>query len=283
MFGLGKINRDVNNINGISYNIRTEIVYKKENNQCNICRRTFDKLTADHVPPKCMGNTGRILYTNYFNARITRSNVKKGLFQNGLKVESICEKCNNEVLKICDDEIKKLVDSILSAIQRKQYSVELMLRLDLVVKGIIGHLLAMNIGDKYSYYDNELHKIFTDSKTSTHGYHFYILPYFHETKMSVIKETIPYIVNDEDQRMISTIKCYPLMVIISKNVEIIGQNDLMEMIVSTKEIGIGFRLDHSFVPEYPEEYISQSVPRIIGRDNAYSYVAEKMMANKRST
>ena len=115
---------------------------------CNICN-TFGLLTRDHIPPK-----GSIEIKPIVISRLStfagHDNSKTKISRNGLKIRSICGKCNNDLLGgIYDPEFIIFTNQVATSLrltQDHQISLPKLLPVTLktqkVARSIIGHLLA---------------------------------------------------------------------------------------------------------------------------------------------
>ncbi len=107
---------------------------------CRICSKLRD-LSADHVPPKCVGNNVSV------NIRIANS-VKK--LQGGAKFRTICTECNNMLGRNYDVEFKKLYDEM-QYLKKKKYIdfkyAGVTVNPIKLLRSICGHLLAIYFGD----------------------------------------------------------------------------------------------------------------------------------------
>ncbi|TGK83006.1 hypothetical protein EHQ19_08270 [Leptospira montravelensis] len=111
---------------------------------CSLCD-VYSKLTNDHVPPTSLGNKGKYLIYNLPDKS------KSITALNGVKIKSVCYKCNNEILSEYDTEliyfakaVKKFLTSeriLLSPGKSHQVTINS----NKIVKGIIGHLLAGSV------------------------------------------------------------------------------------------------------------------------------------------
>lgn len=106
---------------------------------CRICGQ-YRKFTADHIPPRSCFNNIPIYVNSPYEKRIEK----------GLKVQSICAKCNNEILGGgCDNELKSFatqIDNILKVYRDPnvlafKYT-EIFIDKEKFLRGTLGHLLA---------------------------------------------------------------------------------------------------------------------------------------------
>lgn len=168
-----------------------EILLKKtpDDNICNICLQS-NKLTDDHVPPQCMGNNLLIHYINYFHYILTTDIQYKGISQNGIKYETICSTCNNEKLKIYDDELGKLFSLFQNATISNKISIRLRIKPNKIIRGILGHFISA----KTSHERTISEEIFADAINFPNNpisskLGFYIAPYLSE-QIRVIRDIL---------------------------------------------------------------------------------------------
>lgn len=180
-------------------------------NICNICL-TEHELTSDHVPPKCTGNEGLFHYINLLNYMLGNEIKYKGLSKDGIKYQTICQKCNNEKLKQYDDEINKLYDTFKSVKISNKLSLKLTLKPNKIIRGILGHFLSA----KTSHIRTSSEDIFADAinnplKAVDKSLGFYVIPYFYD-QVRVIRDLfIGY-----NNVLINCIKTYPLAFIVTQ-------------------------------------------------------------------
>ncbi|MCJ7648864.1 MAG: hypothetical protein MUP85_09650 [Candidatus Lokiarchaeota archaeon] len=168
-----------------------EILLEKhpKDNICNICLDVFNQLTGDHVPPKCMGNKGRIHYVDFLNYLLAKPVLYKGFCQNGIKYETICESCNKIKLKAFDDEIKKLFITL-----KKVHNSKIILKLEIkpnkIIRGILGHFLSAKTTHQRSDLEELFAKAVNDVNSEIdNSIGFYVLPYFNK-EIRVIRDLL---------------------------------------------------------------------------------------------
>ncbi|MFJ2988318.1 hypothetical protein ACIPF8_10655 [Collimonas sp. NPDC087041] len=111
---------------------------------CVICG-THGKLTADHVPPKGCGVLPDVILRPLMSADGTLRGPK---IQGGVKFRTICGGCNNTLLgTLYDPELKVFVTDMLTQIMQTANQVyarfvHIKIRTPLVIRALIGHMLA---------------------------------------------------------------------------------------------------------------------------------------------
>lgn len=115
---------------------------------CNICN-TFGPLTRDHIPPKGSVVIKPIIIS-HLSTFVGHDNSKTKISRNGLKIRSICEKCNSELLGgIYDPEFISFTNQVATTLRLTQNHqiflpklIPVTIKTQKVARSIIGHLLA---------------------------------------------------------------------------------------------------------------------------------------------
>ncbi len=180
-------------------------------NICNICLNKSE-LTSDHVPPKCTGNEGLFHYVNLFNYMISKEIKYKGISKDGIKYQTICQRCNNEKLKIYDDEINRLYNTFKNASPSNKLTLRLTLKPNKIIRGILGHFLSA----KTSHIRTALEDIFSKAINNptipiNPNLGFYVVPYFHN-QIRVVRDLLI----DYGKVVINVMKIKPLAFIITQ-------------------------------------------------------------------
>jgi hypothetical protein len=121
-------------------------LFLKQDNICNICRKEFDSLSEDHVPPKgtlvnkkfWINNFGRI-----FTKHEERDNLK--FSQSGIRFKTICRNCNSDL----SEYDKKLIEftkniqlSLFELKDKKLNKIIVNLYPVAVMRSLLAHILA---------------------------------------------------------------------------------------------------------------------------------------------
>lgn len=126
-----------------------------DNGVCLLCGKKVGKMSKDHIPPQCCGNTGRVIMESYAaNANITPVDCKKGLV-----FRTICKECNtllgekyDHVLGAFVKDIRRILESQLIYPYPR---LEIKTQPTRLLKAILGHLVAtmnhINSCDNNSY------------------------------------------------------------------------------------------------------------------------------------
>lgn len=116
---------------------------------CVICGQ-HGLLTRDHVPPQgCVEISNTVLSRLTMEANHGGGQRSTKLIQGGLRFQTLCGRCNSELLGLrFDPELKYFVDNMRTGMQKVALNVVLPrlvrveVNLDLVARSIIGHILA---------------------------------------------------------------------------------------------------------------------------------------------
>lgn len=120
--------------------MKTNVRFSNKSKRCNICSSVFDKLSEDHVPPKCCGNSGDMVMSSYYDEGATINRSKGSTFI------TICSRCNNHLGQNYDgvmgafvNDVKMMIESSLYYPFKSFKFVTNPLRLS---KAVLGHVLA---------------------------------------------------------------------------------------------------------------------------------------------
>ncbi|MBA5604240.1 hypothetical protein H3H36_02545 [Duganella sp. FT3S] len=122
---------------------------KKGKGFCVICGQ-FGELTRDHVPPQgCVQITSAVLSRLMMESQRKEQQHDTIYIQGGLKFQTLCATCNNELLGLrYDPELKHFVDQMRIGMQAVARNVVLprIVRVEaalhLVARSVVGHILA---------------------------------------------------------------------------------------------------------------------------------------------
>ncbi len=190
-----------------------EIKLQKDpvDNICNICCSDKGELTGDHVPPQCMGNKGLFHYVNLYKYMIMNEIKYHGICQNGIKYQTICEKCNNEKLKMYDDEINKMYSSFRKANISNNLTVRLSLKPNKIIRGILGHFLAAKTSHTRTSFEDIFAEAINNPEIPVNpNLGFYVVPYFYN-QTRVIRDLLV----DYGKVVINVMKIQPLAFIVT--------------------------------------------------------------------
>ncbi|EGL0037617.1 metal-binding protein [Escherichia coli] len=117
-----------------------------DNGYCQICGK-YQKLSQDHVPPKCVTLPGAV-EQKLITEVMGKKSIKGVKAHHGSVFKTICSVCNNN-LSIFDSEIKRVTDKLNFKIEcfiRNPFSAYSFISEDIDAKnylrGIVGHVLA---------------------------------------------------------------------------------------------------------------------------------------------
>lgn len=245
-----------------------EILLQKTpvDNICNICLNPRN-LTEDHVPPQCMGNNLLTHYINYFNYLLTKDIQYKGISQNGIKYKTICDSCNNDKLKLYDDELNNLYSSFRNASISNKISIRLRIKPNKIIRGILGHFLSA----KTSHERTASEEIFADAIDNPNSpisaqLGFYIAPYLSD-QIRIIRDML---INGA-QVSINAIKIKPLAFIVTFPKVSLNFADWSRYFNCNleDEYEVEFFGTQECELEYPERYFH---PIIFGKNGAESII-----------
>ena len=146
---------------------------------CNICLKQVEKLSQDHIPPKCCGNYKKVKFRKvYFDEN---NKIKEFISQNGMKFQTICSSCNNELGSKYDKKIQEFMEYVISKISNGEWSFKYNCEdLKFLLKGIIGHIIATTSFEKSSnsLFDQALRNYYLyDEIPEKYELFLYIYPY----------------------------------------------------------------------------------------------------------
>lgn len=133
--------------------------FKREKySKCNICLKEAE-MTFDHIPPQGSIEIQPVEQENIFH-RLTQNQRKFNLSQNGVKFRTICSVCNNERLGTeLDPVLNEFTKSVSLFLKSKltfpQY-IEIETQPNLLIRAILGHLLAAKINIDDSVIDKSI-------------------------------------------------------------------------------------------------------------------------------
>lgn len=143
-------------------------VYEKAtgNTLCNICQRTVDALTEDHVPPKsCLLDPNVELEP--FEHRLQAKKPRLPWSQSGVRYRTICASCNALMGRTYDPALaqfwKRVHDRLRSVIAVAP-TWTIWCNADLVVRAVFGHLLAAITDDAQTTTDQAMRPAVLDPR-----------------------------------------------------------------------------------------------------------------------
>lgn len=127
---------------------------------CNLCQKIVTKLSDDHIPPKGWMKPDKTIVECYpeGSSDDTFRSTKKA---NGLTFKTICASCNNMLGSQYDKALKAFAKSIASVYESpdntfKSFPIET--QPSLVVKAVLGHMLAAKTGFCDTSIDKEIRR-----------------------------------------------------------------------------------------------------------------------------
>ncbi len=114
--------------------------------KCELCGKSFDKLTYDHVPPKVCGNDADL---RGVKQQALIKDYKSGkerpygeLYQGGLKFKTLCSSCNNRLGENLDIELGEFCHQIRAALITGNNKIKISCDISKVVKDVFAHIIA---------------------------------------------------------------------------------------------------------------------------------------------
>lgn len=236
-----------------------------EKGYCRICGN-LDSLTDDHIPPKNCGNSMPVFVENFGGEKI--------ISQNGAKFKTICGSCNNTILGSGPDKElariqKEFRKNYSKLIINPNSSINLKINPKLLSKSILGHLLALFVGDnpkqnlkikpKHSEFSLELREFVLNGKTPENIEIYYWFYPYDEIKINIFFGYIPDIRYSNKKVMGSLFKFEPFaFLIVNKN----GTNAKLphgKLNLNSDEQFIKINLGQIIRKDYPERPGSKGV------------------------
>ena len=150
---------------------------------CNICLNEAN-LTWDHVPPKGGVQLAAVEMQTILQ-RLTKNKNEFTISQNGVKYRTICKKCNEFLGSTYDKAINEFARTVSLYIKSNVILPETILHKifpNLIVKGILAHLLSAKAEIDEVDFDEKIRKIVLDKKSiipSDIHVFYWIYPYEH--------------------------------------------------------------------------------------------------------
>ena len=201
---------------------------------CNICGK-YEKLTWDHVPPKCCNN-GYPVKTNSWWDGIPKESQYAKKYQSGIRYRSICSKCNNELgtkYDIVLDKFTKDLTKIIKSTIILPRMIKITVEVNKLCRSICGHMLAAkNFYDTDSLIDMDL-RAYVLNETSLPPKKMSLLYWIYLYPMIVILRDVGVTPNNEKYQfpkgVISIMNSFPVAYIISTDKEKCGLYDLFNL------------------------------------------------------
>jgi hypothetical protein len=136
--------------------------FKEDGQLCNICLQP-KPLTWDHVPPQGCVNAKGVMITNWL-PELTSQKERPLLSQNGVKFRTICRDCNS-LMSGGDKALINLSYKVREALEspiKLHRTLTCRTDINLIMRSIIGHLLATKSGVDESVFDEQARKYVLD-------------------------------------------------------------------------------------------------------------------------
>ena len=233
---------------------------RKQPDYCNICGK-MAFLTWDHIPPKSLLQEPNT-YANTLFHELPSPDRHMRQYQNGIKYQSICSHCNNDLVGQYDADLSAFSKGIIIELNRCEQrilnheinhvnSITVTTKINRVLRAICGHFLAMkNHYDDENIVDCYLRTYLTDTNQTFSALflHCWLYPY------STILNARDFVVVNTHQSthpkgMVSVMSCYPLAFLISTVDETAASLDNLGSYSTTKideEIPVTLRLSTAY-------------------------------------
>ncbi len=210
---------------------------KKEIGVCSICLEE-KILSDDHVPPKCCGNNKDSYYRRFTPEYLEETSKLAPIHsQNGVKLRTICNKCNNDLGAIYDVELEKFYKSSLAQLSKEKafYPFDLLK----VVKAVIGHFLASAKPQNIPQ-DNDMRNFCNsdDEKTIkafSQKYSLLCLGYPYKASIFILRNYVTaYLKTSEKQipGLLSSLYFYPFAFIFTRKCSLSYGTDFLNFLLS---------------------------------------------------
>lgn len=148
---------------------------QKKHGKCAICGK-MAKLSIDHIPPKCCGNSADTYYIQYTPDYLGKGAKRKPMHsQNGLTFTHICENCNNIMGSKYDTHLQIFRDKVLSMINGQTNHEQFDLKK--VCKSVVGHFLAASSDDQ-STFAKTMRDYYLGDNTAIYADHTLLFSYY---------------------------------------------------------------------------------------------------------
>lgn len=221
---------------------------KKETGVCSICLKE-EILSGDHIPPKCCGNNKDSYYRRFTPEYLEESSKQISIHsQNGIKLRTICNKCNNDLGAIYDVELEKFYKSSLSQLS-KEFAFYPFDPLK-VVKAIIGHFLAAAKPQNISQ-DNDM-RIFYNSDSEevarwfANKYSLFCLGYPYKDSIFILRNYVTAYLDPNQKKingLLSSMYFYPFAFIFADKQPFQYGSDLLTFLRTNKPTRLFISLD----------------------------------------
>ena len=233
--------------------IRKVYVKKKRKNKvdyCNICGKILP-LTWDHVPPEFCFNDGKVKYNSMMD--FYNKEHRKDISQNGIKFRTLCSNCNNTILgRNYDVEFKKLVDCLydiyITPGEMAQYVILQGLKVNKIVRSIVGHLLAAREDFNNKKLENDLRSFLLDESSlppKDFKLLYYTYPY---NTVMIIRDVVPVKIGNPEYKvpnsLLSCLNTFPLaFILVNKCDDTCGLYDMFSLCTNNIDDVVDIKID----------------------------------------
>lgn len=239
--------------------------YKREKiGKCNICLNETE-LTWDHIPPKGGIEVSEVEQKNILQHLTDSTANNYVLSQNGVKYRTICSHCNNALLGAKYDlALNSFVNELSMFLKSKLYFPEKIMfkaQPGMIIKSVIGHLLAAKGEFETSKIDEQFRDYFLDERrVIPHNFKvfYWVYPY-HSIK--IIRDIgMPSVRGNFKSKfsMFSTLRYFPIGYLITDAEDYCGLDDLSRYCTNIVDDAIEIPINFANIydenwPEYGED------------------------------
>ena len=197
-------------------------------------------LSYDHVPPKSCGNNKESYYRSFTPEYLEEASKLRDMHsQNGIKLRTICNKCNNDLGAIFDVELEKFYKNSLSQLNNKR--VFNPFDLTKVVKAVVGHFLA-SAKPQNTTPDNDMRKFYNSGNYETirwlaNKYSLFYLGHPYKDSIFILRNYVTAFLNSNQRQikgLLSSMYFYPFAFILAENQSLQYGSDLLAFFRTNK-------------------------------------------------
>jgi len=229
---------------------------KKRNDQyCNLCLQQA-VLTKDHVPTKGWGNSEEILVERFQESTFIDS-FQPRLYQGGVYYQTICRKCNNEILGSVDEAIAEFASICKMQFENQRRVFQAKIRPNAILRAILGHVVSVRLHtDRSETTDTLIRDYLIHGKPLSPRIRVYVWPFLIPKSLRIARDFVYADArNREISGICSVIKFYPIAVVIQLDGNHLSAPSFHEFSTLSAVDHLLVPLDFStqFDPRFPEQ------------------------------
>lgn len=233
---------------------------RDKRDKCNICL-SESELTWDHIPPKSGINLTEVEQKSILQHLTDNSNTKFVLSQNGVKFRTICSACNNALLGSRYDIALNSFSNNLGNYLKNSFKLPQVFTFNvqpgLIIKSVIGHLLAAKGELEHTTVDEYFREFFLDDNLITlskYKVFYWVYPY---NSIKIIRDVaMPRVRGNFNSEfaMFSTLRYFPIAYLITDAEEYCGLNELSQYCTDKLDdtVDIPINLSQVMYEDWPE-------------------------------